>query len=181
MAGSAAFGYSASPGAEMQALSLTPQPLTVEAFAAFGDVIEARSDTTININQGTSQRFHDLARIDVASGDGHPLVNIFRASPYPEPLILSMMEMHPLGSQLFMPLQDHAYLVAVAERSDKVRACDITVFTANGYQGVNFRPGTWHHPLLVLQQQDFLVVDRGGKGDNLVEQALDQSVSVAFA
>ena len=87
----------------MQALSLTPQPLTVEAFAAFGDVIEARSDTTININQGTSQRFHDLARVDVSSGDGHPLVNIFRASPYPEPLVLVMMENQPTNKQNTSP------------------------------------------------------------------------------
>ena len=164
----------------MRALSLTPQPLTAEAFAAFGDVIEARSDTVININQGTSQRFHDLARVDVAFGEGYPLVNIFRASPYPEPLTLSMMEKHPLGSQLFMPLQQHAYLVAVAQTSDQVSAGDITVFSANGNQGVNFQPGTWHHPLLVLVQQDFLVVDRGGKGDNLVEQGLDQSVLISL-
>jgi len=163
----------------MHALSLTPQPLTAQAFAAFGDVIEARSDTVISINQGTSQRFHDLARVDVASGEGHPLVNIFRASPYPEPLTLSMMEKHPLGSQLFMPLQEHAYLVAVAQASDQVSAGDIAVFSASGNQGVNFRPGTWHHPLLVLAQQDFLVVDRGGKGDNLVEQDLDQSVLIS--
>ena len=164
----------------MHALSLTPQPLTAQAFAAFGDVIEARSDTVISINQGTSQRFHDLARVDVASGEGHPLVNIFRASPYPEPLTLSMMEKHPLGSQLFMPLQEHAYLVAVAQASDQVSAGDIAVFSASGNQGVNFRPGTWHHPLLVLVQQDFLVVDRGGKGDNLVEQDLDQSVLISL-
>ena len=164
----------------MQTLSLTPQPLTAQAFAAFGDVIEARSETVININQGTSQRFHDLARVDVASGEGHPLVNLFRASPYPEPLTLSMMEKHPLGSQLFMPLQQHAYLVAVAQASDQVSAGDITVFSASGNQGVNFQPGTWHHPLLVLVQQDFLVVDRGGKGDNLVEQDLDQSVLISF-
>ena len=164
----------------MQALSLTPQPLSAEAFAAFGDVIEARSDTVININQGTSQRFHDLARVDVASNEGHPLVNISRASPYPEPLTLSMMEKHPLGSQLFMPLQQHAYLVAVAQASDRVSAGNITVFSANGNQGVNFQPGTWHHPLLVLVQQDFLVVDRGGKGDNLVEQDLDQSVLISL-
>ena len=164
----------------MQTLSLTPQPLTAQAFAAFGDVIEARSETVININQGTSQRFHDLARVDVASGEGHPLVNIFRASPYPEPLTLAMMEKHPLGSQLFMPLQQHAYLVAVAQASDQVSAGDITVFSASGNQGVNFQPGTWHHPLLVLAQQDFLVVDRGGKGDNLVEQDLDQSVLISL-
>ena len=130
----------------MQTLSLTPQPLTAQAFAAFGDVIEARSDTVININQGTSQRFHDLARVDVASGEGHPLVNIFRASPYPEPLTLSMMEKHPLGSQLFMPLQDHAYLVAVARASDQVSAGGITVFSARGNKGVNFRHGTWNKP-----------------------------------
>ena len=164
----------------MQALSITPQPLTAQAFAAFGDVIEARSDTVININQGTSQRFHDLARVDVASGEGRPLVNIFRASPYPEPLTLSMMEKHPLGSQLFMPLQEHAYLVAVAQASDQVSAGDITVFSANGNQGVNFQPGAWHHPLLVLVQQDFLVVDRGGSGDNLVEQDLDQSFLISL-
>jgi len=164
----------------MQTLSLTPQPLTAEAFAAFGDVIEARSDTVININQGTSQRFHDLARVNVASDKGHPLVNIFRASPYPEPLTLSMMEKHPLGSQLFMPLQERAYLVAVAQASDQVSAGDIIVFSASGNQGVNFQPGTWHHPLLVLVQQDFLVVDRGGKGDNLVEQDLDQSVLISL-
>ena len=164
----------------MQALSFTPRPLTAEAFAAFGDVIEARSDTVININQGTSQRFHDLARVDVASGEGHPLVNIFRASPYPEPLTLSMMEKHPLGSQLFMPLQEHAYLVVVAQASDQVSAGDITVFSANGNQGVNFQTGTWHHPLLVLVQQDFLVVDRGGRGDNLIEQDLDQSVLISL-
>ena len=164
----------------MQARSLTPQPLTAQAFAAFGDVIEARSDTVININQGTSQRFHDLARVDVASDKGHPLVNIFRASPYPEPLTLSMLEKHPLGSQLFMPLQEHAYLVAVAQASDQISAGDITVFSASGNQGVNFQPGTWHHPLLVLVQQDFLVVDRGGKGDNLVEQDLDQSVLISL-
>ncbi len=164
----------------MQAVSLTPQPLTAEDFAAFGDVIETHADTVININEGTSQRFHDLARVEVSSGGGHPLVNIFRASPYPEPLILSMMEKHPLGSQLFMPLQDHAYLVAVAHASDRVTADDITVFRAIGNQGVNFRPGTWHHPLLVLEQQDFLVVDRGGKGNNLVEQDLDQSVAICL-
>ena len=71
----------------MQALSLTPQPLTVEAFAAFGDVIEARSDSVININQGTSQRFHDLARVDVASGEGHPPVSYTHLTLPPSDLV----------------------------------------------------------------------------------------------
>ena len=160
-------------------MQITPQPLTVQAFAPFGDVIEARDSTAISINQGTARRFHDLAAMDVAAEGDHVLVNIFRASTYPVPLMLKMMEKHPLGSQLFMPLADNAFLVAVAPPSDAVQVDDIVVFAAQGGQGVNFRPGTWHHPLLALdQQQDFLVVDRGGKGENLIEQGLDRIVAV---
>ncbi len=160
-------------------MSISPRPLNEMDFTPFGDVVEARSEQVMDINEGTSKRFHDLALVDVASENGRPLVNIFRASPYPQPLRLAMMEKHPLGSQLFMPLQAHPYLVAVAPRGKRVHAADIQVFLARGDQGVNFHPGVWHHPLLVLQQQDFLVIDRGGAGDNLVEQSLETSVSIA--
>ncbi|MEK9626504.1 MAG: ureidoglycolate lyase [Gammaproteobacteria bacterium] len=159
-------------------MSISPRPLNEMDFTPFGDVVEARSEQVMDINEGTSKRFHDLALVDVASENGRPLVNIFRASPYPQPLRLAMMEKHPLGSQLFMPLQAHPYLVAVAPRGERVHAADIQVFLARGDQGVNFHPGVWHHPLLVLQQQDFLVIDRGGAGDNLVEQSLETSVSI---
>ena len=159
-------------------MSISPRSLNEMDFTPFGDVIEARSEQVMDINEGTSKRFHDLALVDVASENGRPLVNIFRASPYPQPLHLTMMEKHPLGSQLFMPLQAHPYLVAVAPRGERVHTADIQVFLARGDQGVNFHPGVWHHPLLVLQQQDFLVIDRGGAGDNLVEQSLETSVSI---
>lgn len=162
-------------------MQIKAKALTAEAFAPFGDVVEARGDKAVDINEGTSTRFHDLARIDVELENGRPLVNIFRASPYPKPLTLKMMEKHPLGSQLFMPLEKHAYLVAVAPAGEEVHSEDLVVFLAQGDQGVNFHPGTWHHPLLVLaEKQDFLVIDRGGKGDNLIERTLDEPVSVAI-
>jgi ureidoglycolate lyase len=92
-----------------------------------------------------------------------------------------MMEKHPLGSQLFMPLQAHDYLVAVAAPGPSVLAKDVNVFLAKGHQGVNFYPGVWHHPLLVLvEQQDFIVIDRGGPGDNLVEAGLEKPVIVTL-
>jgi ureidoglycolate lyase len=91
------------------------------------------------------------------------------------------MEKHPLGSQLFMPLQGQTYLVAVASSSDQATPADISVFVAQGYQGVNFYRGTWHHPLLVLSgQQDFLVIDRGGVGENLIEHDLDIPLAVTL-
>lgn len=42
---------------------------------------------------------------------------------------------------------------------------DVLVFSCSHKQGVNFKPGVWHHPLLVLaEHQDFLVIDRAGEG-----------------
>ncbi|MDP6205745.1 MAG: ureidoglycolate lyase, partial [SAR324 cluster bacterium] len=56
------------------------------------------------------------------------------------------------------------------------------IFSCSHKQGVNFKPGVWHHPLLVLaEQQDFLVIDRAGEGENLVEQDLASPIMVDLA
>ncbi len=151
-------------------MQLHAQPLTKAAFAPFGDVIEAAGAETLSINEGTTKRFHDLARVDVAAADGHPLINIFRGQPRPRPIAIRMMERHPLGSQAFMPIDRRPYLVVVAAAAAVISPADLTAFTAAGDQGVNYHRGTWHHPLLALEpDSDFLVVDRGGTGDNLDE------------
>jgi ureidoglycolate lyase len=50
-------------------------------------------------------------------------------------------------------------------------------FIARGTQGVNYRRNVWHHPLLVLEDDSrFLVIDRGGPGDNLEEVSLSETV-----
>jgi ureidoglycolate lyase len=79
-----------------------------------------------------------------------------------------MLERHPLGSQAFIPMERHPWLVVVAERPEP-GAC--RAFLARGDQGVQIGRGVWHHPLLALQPvHDFLVVDRKGPGSNLEEQ-----------
>ena len=40
--------------------------LTREAFAEFGDVISLEGARHYSINDGTTERYHDLARIDVS-------------------------------------------------------------------------------------------------------------------
>ena len=59
---------------------LTPQPLTADAFAPFGSVIEA-SDAAVKleINRGHATRYDRLAEIDVADGAG--AISLFRARP----------------------------------------------------------------------------------------------------
>jgi len=51
------------------------------------------------------------------------------------------------------------------------------VFLSNGRQGVNLNAGVWHHYQLSLgQQSDYLVIDRGGEGDNYREHYFDEEV-----
>jgi ureidoglycolate lyase len=151
-------------------LRLHAEPLSKAAFAPFGDVIECADKEPLSINEGTTARFHDLAALDVAAGGGYALINIFRAQPRAMPIEIAMMERHPLGSQAFYPLHGQAYLLVVAAPSPAFAAGDLRAFLALGNQGVNYHRGVWHHPLLALQaDQEFLVVDRGGDGDNLQE------------
>jgi ureidoglycolate lyase len=148
---------------------LTPQPLTAQAFAPFGEVIEASDRAEqIPINYSSTTRFDDLARIDVADGGGHAIVSLFRSQPL-DPPVLKIFERHPLGSQSFTPLQGRPFLVAVAPAGD-LDPIAIRVFLAAPHQGVNYAKGVWHHFLLPLEaESDFLVIDRAGPGENLDE------------
>lgn len=154
---------------------VVPIPLTAEAFAPYGEVIEASDRARqMPINYGHGTRFHDLARIDVGDRGSHAIVSIFRAKPL-EPPILKIVERHPLGSQAFVPLTGRPYLVAVAPAGDFDPA-RLTVFRAAPTQGVNYAKGTWHHFLLALEaESDFLVIDREDRdapGENLDELEL---------
>lgn len=156
---------------------LTAEPLTADAFAPFGDVIEASERAEIlPINYGWTTRFNALS--DVAVGDGRAILSIFRSKPL-APLVLKIFERHPLGSQAFMPLQGRPYLVAVAPPGD-FHAGQVRVFRATPDQGVNYARGTWHHFLLALDaESDFLVVDREGPGENLDEIELAEADWIA--
>jgi len=147
---------------------LTAQPLTAEAFAPFGQVIECQGHASYAINEGSSQRFTDLAQLE-SDDAGRLALSIFRADARQPPYELHCLERHPLGSQTFMPLHGQAFLVVVATaRPEPAQPSPeiLRVFISNGEQGVNFRRDVWHHPLLALTPGDFLVADRLGPGEN---------------
>ena len=155
----------------MQALH--PEPLTREAFAPFGDVIQADGAASrFLINGGNTERFHDLARLEPGEG-GKVIVSIFRGQPRALPFTVSMMERHPKGSQAFIPLSGRPYLVVVAPPGAMPSVDTLRVFLAAGNQGINYATGVWHHPLLALGAvADFLVMDRSGPGGNCDEVSL---------
>ena len=148
------------------ARQLVVEPLTAAGFAPFGAVIETEGATRLMINEGTTTRFHALAGVDVGAGDGRPILSIFRGTRRPDPIAIRMMERHPLGSQAFMPLAAHDWLVVVAPTNSDDSGPDfdgLRCFRASGAQGVSYHRNVWHHPLLILRQiQDFLIIDRAG-------------------
>jgi ureidoglycolate lyase len=153
---------------------LRPKPLTAEGFAPFGDVIEPDSATeVVEINRGYATRYDDLT--EVVAREGRAGLSLFRARPLPQPIQIRLMERHPKGSQAFVPLGGGGFVVVVAPQGalDPAR---IEAFLARNGQGVNFAPGTWHHFLITLAPQDFLVIDRLGSGENcdVVELSAEQ-------
>jgi len=156
---------------------LSIEPLTKQAFAPFGEVIETEGVIPLSINQGYAQRFNDLANVDIAMEGGQTNISWFAASLRPVPIAISMMERHPLGSQLFVPLNGADWLVVVC--TDPRDVATYRAFAAKGHQGVNYARNCWHHPLLVGKEASpFLVVDRKGDGNNLEEYWLDETMQL---
>ena len=148
--------------------TLRPLPLTPAAFAPFGQVIEAGLGEVVAINAGTCERHDALATIACEPGR-EPIVSIFRARPRTLPMALTMMERHPLGAQVFMPLDRRAWIAVVAP-DEGGRPGPPVAFACRGDQGVCYAANVWHHPLIALHERsDFLVADSRGDAPNLEE------------
>lgn len=142
-------------------------PLTAHAFAPYGDVIDSANHTPLLINDGMTERYHALAQVQTSGPDDLALINLFHAKPYQLPMPLFSMERHPLGSQAFVPLDALPFIVVVAPAGDQIALQDLRAFITDGRQGVNYHQGVWHHSLIAPDTPArFLVVDRGGPGNN---------------
>ncbi len=153
--------------------TLKPEPLTAAAFAPFGDVLDATGDFRL-INDGLCHRHHDRARLDFGP-DARPGLSVFHAETRALPYAFDLIERHPEGSQAFIPMTEHPFLVIVApDPQAQPRA-----FLTNGAQGINLHRGTWHGVLTPLHAPGiFAVVDRIGPTPNLEEHRYTQPWTV---
>lgn len=142
-------------------------PLTAQAFAPFGDVLDVSGTPDKIINQGLCGRHHDRARLDF--GDGRAGISLFNAEPRSFPITLDMVERHPEGSQAFIPMSLHPFVVVVAPDENGKPGAPRAFVTEAG-QAINLHRGTWHGVLTPIHAPGlFAVVDRIGDGANLEE------------
>jgi ureidoglycolate lyase len=147
-------------------------PLTAEAFAPYGDILDATGDFRL-INEGMCKRHHDRAVLDFGP-EGRAGISIFRAVPRALPYDFALVERHPEGSQAFLPLSEHPFLVIVAPDAGGTPGTP-HAFLTNGAQGINLHRGTWHGVLAPLSAPGlFAAVDRIGPTPNLEEYRYDQ-------
>ncbi|MEM6666575.1 MAG: ureidoglycolate lyase [Pseudomonadota bacterium] len=164
---------------ETAKLTILIQPITAEDFHPFGDLIDTAGEPDRIINQGLCGRYHDRARVDFE--DGKTGLSLFRAVPRSLPLTLDMVECHPQGSQAFVPMSEHSFLVIVAPDVAGKPGRPLAFETAPG-QAINFHRGTWHGVLTPLHAPGlFAVIDRIGDGPNLEEHWFETPFTVARA
>ncbi|GIT91603.1 ureidoglycolate lyase [Jannaschia pagri] len=142
---------------------IVPIPITEKLFAPYGTLIACAGGDARRINGGLCTRWHDRCRPDV---DGAVSVSLFDAEPRSLPYTLDLIERHPKGSQAFLPMTEHPFLVIVADGPDATPKAFVTA----PHQGIQFHRGTWHGVLTPLHSPGlFAVIDREQTADNLEE------------
>ncbi|HEY4119630.1 MAG TPA: ureidoglycolate lyase, partial [Byssovorax sp.] len=136
-------------------------------------------------NMGTARRFDRLAALENLRATATANVAVFRCQPCTaRPVPVRLLERHPHTTQLFAPMTARRYLVVVARGGDRPDLSTLAAFVATGAEGVTYRPGVWHHPLIALDAAcDFacVVFEDGTAGDcDAVELAGDAARDVAL-
>lgn len=143
--------------------TLRPQALTAEAFAPYGQIVQAPAGASGRaINAGTTERLDLVDDLQLHAAGGRATLALFRAQARQFPLPLREMERHALGSQSFLPLGSKRFVLVVAPAGNLPEAEDLAAFLSDGLQGVVLAPGTWHHALLAVEAGDFVVIERAG-------------------
>ena len=92
-------------------------------------------------------------------------------------MMCRLLGVSPSGFYAWRRRSPSARAMADAALSGRIRA-----YRSTGSQGVNYRRNTWHHALLALERTShFLVIDRGGPGENCDETPVDDAVVVVSA
>jgi ureidoglycolate lyase len=143
-------------------MEIIPQPLTREAFALYGDVVDVPSEP--------GRIYYNEALGNLRPAAPASFSVSFKAETPDRPFKAELLERHEFSSQTFMPLDVGRWLVVVAPHAKEggPDLGQVKAFIADGKQGITYKPNTWHHGLTVLDRPGrfavFMWAD-GSKGD----------------
>lgn len=133
----------------MQVVRLKVQPLTREAFAPFGVLVDSRGSVEIDL------------------GEGSP--SLTGATSEWRPMKFDFMARHRLSMQVFSPLVSSQSVIAVAPPNlgDAPEVEKVVAFLVDGRLPYAYHKGTWHTPPFPVHEwASYLVVDRAGTLDD---------------
>jgi len=155
------------------------QPLTTDAFAPYGEVLDLWAPASRTINQGTSGRLDLPAALDLAGDQGQAVLAVFHAQAQNPEGPCHMLERHRQGSQTFVPLTGARCRLLVALGQDQPDLRTLRCFEVTGQQGFTLHKGTWHHPLMAMDPGAFLVLERQGPIEDCEIHSLPLSVRLS--
>lgn len=162
-------------------MNLKALPLTAEAFAPYGSVLQAPTGDGRLINGGSTERFDLFDDLQLGASGGRAQLALFRAQARSFPHALTEMERHALGSQSFVPIgAARRFVIVVARAGDAPSSQALAAFVTDGQRGVTLAPGTWHHALLAVDAGDFIVVEQAGAEVDCDICELNDPVIVAY-
>ena len=143
-------------------MEIVAQPLTADAFAAFGEVLDCLDEPGRNFYNASLANGRKDAAVDLSIARVNPCTDL--------PLAARELERHEFSSQTFIPIDVARYLVVVAPAAADggPDAAGARAFIATGRQGITLRLNTWHHSMTVLDAPgEFAVLMwcDGGSGD----------------
>jgi len=127
-------------------MEIVPRPLTQEAFAPYGEVIDVPGEPGRTYYEDALGNLRQHAR---------PSVSVSLKPDSPErPFRAQLLERHEFSSQTFVPIDAARYLVVVAPHAvtGGPDLAKVEAFIATGRQGVTYRANTWHHGLTTLDR-----------------------------
>lgn len=165
----APFGHVVEPTTgQDRAHGITTTTTTTTTAATTANTTTAATTTTL-ANQGTAVKHHHVAEVvNLRSPDtARPNLALFvcRARNAGQQdtgsnfdLPVRLLERHRHSSQQFLPMPSRPgqqaparFLVIVAEcLGDRPDLATLRAFLFRAHQGVSYRPGCWHHPMVAL-------------------------------
>jgi ureidoglycolate lyase len=140
---------------------IVARPLTAEAFARYGQVLQGTGPET--------ERKEFASRMQNGRPHARPNMTYMKVRPAAAPVLVRAVERHPFSNQTFVPLNGTQHLVAVCPSAPDGSPLvgQLEVFLASGSQAVNYDANVWHAPRTALGMPGEFVMFRWDDGGPL--------------